>query len=189
MYFGVTRTVALNVLKSGIHILSYIGDINRPMADVITLATPFILACYGQTKCSSLTKDSQKMWVSKVSQSVASAPKLESLPPTTEAFSQNVAHAQVQVAVWKKAMDPYPAGMDPKDFGWSLRESKQMTPTPIPDKVLLALDALLRLVKCYCGAETRTNKCGCQHATLSCSVFCSCQKDQDYFSDKTREAL
>ena len=61
MYFGVGRTVALNVLKSGIHTLSYIGDINHSMAVFITQATPFTLACYGQTKCTSLTKASQKM--------------------------------------------------------------------------------------------------------------------------------
>ena len=67
MYFGVGRTVTLNVLKSGIHTLSYIGDTNRPMADVTTQATSFTLACYGQTKCTSLTKACQKMWVSKVS--------------------------------------------------------------------------------------------------------------------------
>ena len=64
-----------------------------------------------------------------------SAPKLEFLPPTTAAVSQNVARAHVQACVWKKAMNTYPPRMDPKDFGWSLREGKQMVPLPIPDEV------------------------------------------------------
>ena len=66
-----------------------------------------------------------------------------------------------------------------------------MAPTSISDEVPLAPGVLLKLVKYSCGAETKctTNKCGCQHATLVCSVFCSYQKGQDCFSDKTREAL
>ena len=46
-----------------------------------------------------MTEARQKMWAKKVSQSVASAPKLSSLPPTTESFAQNAARAHLQVAV------------------------------------------------------------------------------------------
>ena len=66
-----------------------------------------------------------------------------------------------------------------------------MALTPIPDEVPHAPDALLKLVKYSCGAETqcKTNKCGCQHANLACSVFCSSQKGQFCSLDKTQEAL
>ena len=67
-------------------------------------ATPYILACYGQTKCMTMTEARQKMWAKKVSRSVASALKLSSLPPTTESFAQqNAARAHLQVAVWRNA--------------------------------------------------------------------------------------
>ena len=40
-----------------------------------------------------------KMWSSKVSRSTASAPKLQSLPQTTEAIKENAAPAHLQVAI------------------------------------------------------------------------------------------
>ena len=46
-----------------------------------------------------MTEARQKMWAKKVSWSVARAPKLFSLSPRTESFTQNAAHAHLQVAV------------------------------------------------------------------------------------------
>jgi len=103
-YFGIGKAVALRVLRAGVHALSYIGDTSRVLSEVTSQATPFILACYGQTKCTSLTEARQKMWVSKVGRSVAGAPKLATLPPTNEAFKENVARAHLQVAVWRNAL-------------------------------------------------------------------------------------
>ena len=102
-YVGIGKSVALDVLRSGVHSLSSIGDTNCTLSDIIRKATPYILACYGQTKCMTMTEARQKMWAKKVSQSIASAPKLSSLPPTTESFAQNATRAHLQVAVWRKA--------------------------------------------------------------------------------------
>ena len=98
-YFGTGKSVALNVLRSGVHSLSSIGDTNCTLSDIMSQATPYILACYGQTKCMTMTEARQKMWAKKVSRSNASAPKFSSLPPTTESFAQNAARANLQVAV------------------------------------------------------------------------------------------
>ena len=49
-YFGIGKSVALNVLRSGVHSLSSIGDTNCTLSDIMSQATPYILACYGQTK-------------------------------------------------------------------------------------------------------------------------------------------
>ena len=68
--------------------------------------TPFIIAYCGQVTCMTITEVRQNMLAKKVSGRVASAPKLSSLPPTTESFAQNAACAHLQVAVWKKAMEP-----------------------------------------------------------------------------------
>ena len=62
-----------------------------------------------------VTEARQKMCAMKVSRSIASAPKLSSLPPTTELmshFAQNAARAHLQVAVWRNAMEP-------RDFRWT----------------------------------------------------------------------
>ena len=102
-YFGIGKSVALNVLRSGVHSLCSIGDTNCTLSDIISQATPYILACYGQTKCMTMTEAREKMWAKKVSLSIASAPKLSSLPPMTESFAQNVARAHLQMAVWRNA--------------------------------------------------------------------------------------
>ena len=110
------------------------------ISEVTAPATPFILACYGQTKCTSLTGARQKMWANKVGQSVAGAPKLASLPPTNEAFNENVARAHLQMAVWRNALQPDPPAIDPTAFGWSREEgSKTLIPTTLPSDTPLAL--------------------------------------------------
>ena len=121
-YFGIGKAAALRVLTSGVHALTYVGDTSRILSEVTAQATPFILACYGQTKCPSLTGARQKMWANKVGQSVVGEPKLASLPPTNEAFNENVARAHVQVAVWRNALQPDQPAIDPTAFGWSLEE-------------------------------------------------------------------
>ena len=50
-YFGIGKAAALRVLPSGVHALTYLGDKSRILSDVTAHATPFILECYGQTKC------------------------------------------------------------------------------------------------------------------------------------------
>ena len=49
-----------------------------------------MLACYGQSEYHSMTETRQKLWTSKVGRSLASPPKLATLPPTNEAFGENV---------------------------------------------------------------------------------------------------
>ena len=137
------------------------------------------------------------MWASKVSRSVACAPKLASLPPTTEAFSQNTVPAHLQVAVWRNTMDPDPPTITPTSFGWTQRYGKEMFPTLLPDAVPLVPDALLKVVKCSCGGDSpcKTNTFGCRHANITCSVFCTCsdicacQGDKGCFNERTMQTL
>ena len=100
-YFGILNAAALKVLTSGVHALTYVGNTSRILSEITAQATPFILACYAQTKCTSLTGARQIMWANKVGQRVAGAQKLAFLPPTNEAFNENVARAHLQVAVWR----------------------------------------------------------------------------------------
>ena len=137
-YFGIGKAAALRVLTSGVHAITHVGDTCRILSEVTGQATLFILACHGQTKCTSLTGVRQKMWANKVGQSVAGAPKLAPLPPTNEAFNENVARADLHVAVWKNAPQPYPPAIDPTVFGWSLEEgSKTVIPTTLPTDIPL----------------------------------------------------
>ena len=55
-YFGIGKAATLRVLTSGMHALTYVGETSRILSEVTVQATPFILACYGQTTCASLTR-------------------------------------------------------------------------------------------------------------------------------------
>ena len=79
-------------MGSHAHSLSCLSDNSKALADVINQATGFMLACY---ECHSITEARQKLWTSKVGQSLASAPKLATLPPTNESFGENVARAHL----------------------------------------------------------------------------------------------
>ena len=85
--FGIGKVAALKVLRHDQRSLNLLGNTGGPpFSEVVEQATHFMLACYGQQKCHSMTEARQQMWFSKVSRSKASAPKLCSLPPTSEAF-------------------------------------------------------------------------------------------------------
>jgi hypothetical protein len=112
-YFGIGKGVALKVLRGGLYPLSYLGDTSHSLSEVASQATPFILACYGQNRSQSLTKARLNVWASKVGRSVAGAPKLASLPPSDQAFNENVARYHLQIVVRRNALQPEPPELDP----------------------------------------------------------------------------
>ena len=83
-----------------------IGDITAPMNSVVLQATMFICAAYGKVveTYASMTECRVKLWELKTGKSRASSPKLCSLPPTSEAFQENVYRYHLQVAIWKVAL-------------------------------------------------------------------------------------
>ena len=100
--------MALKVLRSETLSLSKVGDVTLFVEEALEQSTSFMLSCYGHPECSSLTDARQKIWSLKVSRSIGAAPKLQSLPPTNEAFTENVARAHLQVAIWKQALELNP---------------------------------------------------------------------------------
>ena len=165
--YGIGKGVALKVLHSQVHSLSHLGDDSLTLADVIEQATAFMLACYGQSQCSSMTEARLKVWTSKVGRSIAGAPKLATLPPTNGAFGENVARAHLQVAIWRHALDSDPPSLQPTSYGWEQEHSNSLMPTTVPEGALLAPVQLLKLIRCSCESDTpcKTRWCGCRVAT------------------------
>ena len=65
-------------------------------------AKAFIAPCYGMKNFSSMTGCRQRVWAQKTGK--ATAPRLCSLPPTTESFHENVLRAHLQVENWPAAV-------------------------------------------------------------------------------------
>ena len=90
-------------------------------------------------------------WSSKAGKSVVTCPKLEALPPTMEAFFDNVKRGHLQACVWSSAESGEPPEMYPVKFGF-LKDQKtdSLKPVLLPDGVALAPDFVLNLFKCNC---------------------------------------
>lgn len=174
--FGIGKAKALKVLKTG-YSLSCLGDENAQLTDISAQTSSFMSACYGIKNCNSLTIARQECWVAKVGTRRAIMPKLQSLPPTTEAFLENVKRAHLQTCVWKHALDSHPPLLDPKKHGYYVDSSRSLLPTTVPDEVCLAPDSILRMIRCSCHSDKPCNtaRCGCTSVNLPCTIFCSCQ--------------
>ena len=99
--FGIGKIKALKVARTARLPLHAIGDTKADEAIVLKQATSFILACYGKdfSGCASMSKARIKMWRKKTG--IGAALKLCTLPPITEAFTENVKRAHLQAAHWK----------------------------------------------------------------------------------------
>ena len=142
------------------------------MDEVIEEAT----ACYGSRVKEIMSKLRYRMWLTKMAKKkVTATPKLKSLPPTSEAFAENVKRAHLQTCIWKKALYQDPPDLDPTDFGWFKDEaSKSLSPVTMPKDVAPALRGVLEMIRCGCVTDPvcSTTRCGCSTAQLACTVFC-----------------
>ena len=100
--FGIGK--ALKMARTARIPLHAIGD-TADEAIVPEQATSFILACYGKgfSRCTSMSEARIKMWRKKTD--IGSALKLCSLPPTTDAFTENAKRAHLQAAHWKASIE------------------------------------------------------------------------------------
>jgi len=103
-------------------------------------ATKFIGACYGSKETDDLSQIRVDLWSKKMGKkNITADPPLKSIPPTREAFRENVLRAHVQVAVWRSAPQSEPPSFDPTDYGWSRDETtKTLTPKTLPPDVAIA---------------------------------------------------
>lgn len=127
----------VKILRTQNSPLSLLGDPNANFEDVLTQSTDFIAACYSMTG-DQITMSSvrQKVWSSKVGKAPSCGPKLCSLPPTSESFTENVKRAHLQASVWKHATETDPPEMDPVNYGWKKNEAtKSLVPVMLSANV------------------------------------------------------
>ena len=176
--FGIGKATGLKVLKTGKHRLDLLGNTTSALSDVENQAVQFMLACYGQSTCKSLTEARQKMWAMKVGRSKAAAPALCSLPPTNDSFRQNTLRAHLQVAIWLNSLESHPPDLDPICYGWNKDEgSNILTPTTVAEGVEMVPEEILKAIKCSCKSDKpcQSTRCSCKSAGIACTVFCVCQ--------------
>ena len=95
----------LRVLKTGMN-FDLLGDVDAPFPDVMKQATQLITFCYGQLHYDSMSETRIRVWTVRTrNPGTTNTPKLCSLPPTTEAFTDNMKRAHMQTCIWKWASE------------------------------------------------------------------------------------
>ena len=124
-----------------------------------------------------MTEARYQAWTQMLTKAIAKAPKLESLPPTSEAFRENVLRANLQVFIWSKAHLPFLPQVDPVSHGW-IMENGIYSPCHHPNTIELIPHCLKKVIRCQCSSEgaCSSRRCGCVSAGLSCTEFCRCQE-------------
>ena len=84
--FGIGKGMVLKKLVHAPSSLSKLGCLDTPLPEIIQQATVFISACYNNKVNENTMSDVRyKVWAAKFGRSASSAPKIQSLPPTSEA--------------------------------------------------------------------------------------------------------
>ena len=120
----------------------------------------------------------KRVWKNKVARNNSAAPKLESFPPTDQAFHVNLKRAHFHAAIWRNSLVENPPVVNVLDFGWIKETSAScLFPSTVPSGIKLVPDELLKIMKCGCGSEQacKSGHCTCNKTVISCSTFCECE--------------
>jgi len=110
------RENAEGVLNTGLP-LDMIGNIEADWSDVMKRATKFTATCYGQSKATSMSEARPGVGTARIGKPVMTrAPKLSSLPLTTQAFFENVKRAHLQTFLWKNTLQLRPRNLDATEY-------------------------------------------------------------------------
>ena len=106
---------------------------------------------------------------------VTSAPKLKSLPPTSDAFTQHVYRAHYETMIGKAALSSGPpVSANSVRYGWTANDGN-LLPVMLPDDVSPVPFEVLQMIKCGCSLSQPyfTGNYSCVVAQMSCSMFCN----------------
>jgi len=153
--------------------LNSLGVVDVLWDVVVKETTEFMVTAYGGSGVA-MSECGQWLWVQKTARSMG-APKLCSLPPTTEAFVENMKRAYFQVVQWYAALDSDSPPLEPRDYGWEA-DGINKSLSAVPAGVLLAPDYVHRLIRCGCESATacKSGNYRCTGQQIPCIIFCAC---------------
>ncbi len=107
--YGIGKTTSLKAPGSG-KLLELSGTEYSDKESIVSEAVLFMSMCYG-SKTEDFSAMGFTIWSAKMANTkLSSAPKLRSLPPTIEVFSEHVLRAHYQTMIWKAALFSAPLG-------------------------------------------------------------------------------
>ena len=120
--------------------LELLGTEDVDMNDIVSEASSFISKCYGPKYSEDMSELRYSVWSTKMAnQKLSSAPKLKSLPPTSDSFTEHVHRAHYQTMIWKSSLSNSPPAANPIHFGWTMKD-QALSPVTLPLYVVLHND-------------------------------------------------
>ena len=149
---GIGKGRVIKHPKEGCY-LSAIGNVDAPLQQVIYQATRFISACYGMKDSTDMSHTRLLVWGKKNDKDHSSSPNLASLPPTREAFIENVKRAHFQTVLWR-TINIDPRQLKPEEFGGKMdTDNNSLSLIGLPDDTKPAPDYILERIRCGCKGE------------------------------------
>ena len=143
--YGVGKPTALKAAAN--HSFSKRDHTHSTVEELLPESTNFMVSGYGSKLCRSMTKRRQRMWSLKTGNKPSWAPRLKTLPPTTEAFLTNIQRAHFQVTHWYSALEIGPPDFDPLEHRFEADQTnKALNPRPLPEAVNPAPEFVLKLI-------------------------------------------
>ena len=138
--------------------LVLLGNVHAPRSSILKQATKFIAKCYGiSSDCETMTECRFKVWAKRVGTGKA-APKLRSLPPTSESHEQNVWRAHYQVATWEASLSGELPPLEATENGcFSDVPNKCLLPIYKAEGTIDAPASVLKLIRCGCQSDQPCN--------------------------------
>ena len=97
--YGIGKGTVINMLLKG-HTLDKLGDSEAQMNDIVEESTKFAAACYGSKAKGNMSEIRYDVWTTRTGRrKVTTTPKLNALPPTTEAFEENAFGRQLVMKI------------------------------------------------------------------------------------------
>jgi len=101
-----------------------------------------------------MSKVRGEIWSRRMGKKSDEGSRAKSLPPSKEAFEENVKRAHIQTAIWKSAPNSEPPALDPVQFGWERDEnskSRCLIPVTLQPNVSVAPPEVLVMIRCACA--------------------------------------
>ena len=173
--WGIGKGTVVNDLLSGMPLAKLGTDDN--MDEIVGECADFLARCYNSwcDVTGDMSSVRYKVWATKMSNpGRCAAPKLKTLPPTTQAFQEHVYRAHFQTALWRAALHTHPPPLEAVHYGWKRDEaSRTLLPIPVsPDESPAPL-YILELIMCSCSSDRpcATARCGCASASYHVQCF------------------
>ena len=153
--------------------LTNLRDIDANINDIVSEATVFISACYAEKHATSMSETRIAVWKTKTGSIGNKAPSLQSLPPTSESFLENVKRAHLKVVIWQSASCGKTPDLNPTEFGWKRDDvTRTLHPVTLPSGVVQIPTEFLNFIKCNYSSENpcSSRKCACAEScpALNC---------------------